>query len=344
MKFICQNIYDYFIRKRNSSFDNAIISNWEELPNIKEKYFKLSYDKLTVCVGNLSFGGTGKTPLIAELINNYLPQDLSKCIIERGYKKYQKGDYFLNSENIDENSIEFAGDEALMLFEKTKIPVSISKKKYRAYFNAINKFEPECIIVDDGYQHRWILPDLNILILDEKTIKKPFYPPFGKLRESLQNSYRANIPKGSKNEIVISENQICLEFEILPGKIYSSTNSDDISKSKKYIALAGIANPNRFIQTLHDNEIQLIKSLFFSDHQVYKIKDINKIINFTKVYTSGIITTEKDFVKLRKFSNEFVKNEISLFIQPIEFKIIDENNQLKNIIEEILITKNIKAL
>lgn len=340
MNFIIDKILTKYSNWRNQKFDSSKIYDWQDLKNITDIYFRLKSDNVVISVGNLTFGGTGKTPFLETIVKEYLPEEATKCIIERGYNREIYSDLILTKDNYSELTIKEIGDEPLMLFEKTGVPISISENKFKAFHNAIKKLNPDFLLIDDGFQHRWIERDLDILILDKNTLENPHFPPKGRLREPLSEIKRADvilIPidlKGKYN-IKPTPNQRMVYFQIDTGEPYSGFDVSSFNNEKKFLAVSGIANPIRFFNSLNKNAIKNFEKLKFSDHHSYSKKDIEKIINSAKKHNASIITTEKDFVKLKQYRNVFELEKIDIFVLPIKFKIFDEENYLKNIIQEI---------
>jgi len=340
VNFIIDKILTKYSNWRNQKFDSSKVYDWQDLKNITDIYFRLKSDNVVISIGNLTFGGTGKTPFLETLVKQFLPEEASKCIIERGYNREIYSDLILTKDNYSDLSIKEIGDEPLMLFEKTNIPISISENKFKAFHNALRKLNPDFLLIDDGYQHRWIERDINILILDKNTVENPHFPPKGRLREPLSEIKRADVIlisidlKGKYN-IKTTPNQSIIYFEIDTGEPYSGFDISSFNNEKKFLAVSGIANPNRFFNSLNKIAIKNFEKLKFLDHHSYSQKDIKKIINFAKKDNAPIITTEKDFVKLKQFRNVFELEKIDIFVLPIKFKIFDEDNSLKNRIQEI---------
>jgi tetraacyldisaccharide 4'-kinase len=282
------------------------------------------------------------------LVNEFLPKEATKCIIEKGYKRKIKNDIILTKENESGFSMDEIGDEAKMLFDKLQIPISISEIKYKGFCNALKSINPEILLLDDGFQHRWIERDLNILILDKSTLLNPHYPPKGRLREPLNASKRADVllfPKDylQEDEFEKLPNQIICRYEIQEGEIYSELNNEALSKDIKLCALSGIAHPERFHNSIRKKGIDDFCILKYPDHHNYSQKDITKIIGKIHGKNVSIITTEKDFVKLRYYQNIFENSKINIFVLPVKFKIFDEENKFKNkIIEKYKLKYEVK--
>jgi tetraacyldisaccharide 4'-kinase len=217
-------------------------------------------------------------------------------------------------------------------------------KKFKAFCNALERLNPEIILIDDGYQHRWIERDLNILIFDENTLRNPNFPPKGRLRESINSINRADIiliPLVLKLEhnMEISEPQNIIYYQIKLGEIYSPDSIMKFDYQSKFVPVSGIANPDRFINSLKSLDLNILREFKYSDHHNYTLKDVEKIIITAKKNSASVISTEKDFVKLVKFLDNFNDEKISIFVLPIEFEILDTENILRNKIIEIYKTK-----
>lgn len=296
-----------------------------------------------ISVGNLSFGGTGKTPHVEYLIR-LLKDKYSVAILSRGYGRKTKG-FILASENSSPCEI---GDEPLQYKTKFKnsIEVAVDKKRRRGIKILYNKFPKlEVILLDDAFQHRWIKPGLSILLTDfHKLYCHDFPPPSGTLREFSRGSKRADIIIITKMTSVLSPitrrrltkiikpkkhqllNFSCIKY----GELYSLHNKDTIPKSKKFstiLLFSGIANSYPIQDRLRKKCNELIV-MDFKDHHKYSIKDLSKIKNkFDDIYTKNkvIITTEKDAMRLSKPELfKFVEN-LPIFYLPIEVKLHNDD-------------------
>lgn len=330
---------------RNKKFDLSRIYFWDELNTIDEVYFRLKSDKFVISVGNLTFGGTGKTPFLETLIKNILTINSSICIVERGYNRIIKSDLIITPENITNFSIDMVGDEPLMIFEKTNMPVSISENKFKAFYNAIKQINPDFILIDDGFQHRWIERDIDILILDKSTITNPNFPPKGRLREPLSSIKRADVVLVPEEFADFEfENttykQLILNFSFVEGEIRNVFDTNSVSSLQKIDVITGIANPERFINSIIKKGLKPITKNLFPDHHQYKKSDIEKVIHKSKLSGNSLITTDKDLVKLRVFKELFQENKVNLYVLPIEFRINDSENKLFNLIYRKFKEKN----
>jgi tetraacyldisaccharide 4'-kinase len=314
---LLSKIYEFGIRKRNASYDSR-----------QSQIYRA--DIPVISIGNLIAGGSGKTPIVKLVAEKLIGMGRKPAIVGRGYKKRIKGMVFV-SDGININyTAEDCGDEMYMLAQALHIPVISHEVKYEAAMKAQEIFDIDSIIVDDGFQHRMLFRDLDILLIDNNTINQKNLLPKGLLREPFESAKRAGL-LGIKHDI---DENILLDYKFLNNipyfiyrykmlrvcKLNSSTISNDelISLKKGAVAVSGIANPGGFESYLVDDGYKIIKHLAFKDHFRYNQNSIEKIIKECLAYNLiNIITTEKDAVKLKNFSEIFDKNEINVYVLPI---------------------------
>jgi len=264
-----------------------------------------------ISVGNLSAGGTGKTPFV-ELVADYL---LNKgkfiVIVLKGYKRehddikvvelgYENTRKHLNSENF--------GDEAFLFLEnlenkngKGLIVVGDDKSKAAKFANA--KFKPEIIIVDDGFQHRKLGRDLDIVIIDGN--EGPHLIPAGQMREPFKNRTRADLIVANEKfdglkmigHIGHIPSVIC-NYELI-SFINHKKEPIDVN-GKTALAFCGIGDPDSFTLLLDENGVKVTRFVRFKDHHNFILRDIEKIIDAYKEDKADIIvTSQKDIVRLK---------------------------------------------
>ena len=243
---------------------------------IAPKKFKIP----VICVGNIYVGGTGKTPL-AMFISSNLSNKKNPVIIKKDYKNHY-----------DENE----------LIKSNANNLIIGKNRVTAITEAIkNKFN--IAILDDGFQDNSISKDLNIICFNSKQlIGNGMIFPSGPLREPLSSLKAAHIIiiNGDKNTLFENKiHAISNKIEIFYSK-YSPENLNQF-RDKKLLAFAGIGNPENFFELLESQNLNVEKTLKFPDHYEFNIKDLEKIIDIADKKKLEIITTEKDFQRLKKF-------------------------------------------
>ncbi len=301
-------IYHFIIFLRNFFYDKNILKSYQ-------------CETQLISVGNLTLGGTGKTPLVAHLSKYYLYHGKKVAIVSRGYKGTKstkkvfiisdgKGRIFGNAEE--------CGDEPFLLATwLPEIPILISKKRALAVERARTQFSPDIIILDDAYQHRAVSRDLDILIVDAMD---PFgnyrLPPSGILREPIQNIKRADIiiiNRAEKDDDFITLKRI-LRRHNEKASIFKSGNiiteivrmgsgpslkPMEINGLSCYIFCA-IGNPDAFSLNLEKLGAHIVGNKFFRDHHQYTINDLRKIDAEAKRKEASIIlTTQKDMVRVQ---------------------------------------------
>ena len=277
--------------------------------------FKQSkFDIPIIGVGNITVGGTGKTPH-SQYISELLQNNFKIAVLSKGYGRKTKGFQYVNTDS----SCNDVGDESLQM--KKNLPkqiVAVDHKRVNGV-KKILKEHPEinCIVLDDAFQHRSIKIGFNILLCDyNNPIYKDWIMPTGLLRESVRGINRADCVVISKcpDNLSLEESKIIetnLKFKkevffskIVYNKIVSLKENETIEKKslKKVILVTGIANSSPIVEYLENLNIK-IKHFQYKDHFQYQIKDITKIIDCYNKENSEIIilTTEKDAQKMKDF-------------------------------------------
>lgn len=290
----------------------------------------------TICVGNLTVGGTGKTPHI-ELLIELLSKDYKLAVLSRGYKRKYKGSREVFSTDSSSN----VGDEPLQIkqkFPNTHVFVNANRVEGVAQITEAHP-EVDIILLDDAFQHRRIDAGFNILLIDyNRPIWEDTMLPIGNLRDSYDQINRANVVIVTKcpptlspmdRRILTKKLQLYpyqvlffshIEYD-LPKPLFSSTLP--YNASKKAIAIAGIAAPQPFIKHLEETSTA-VQPLIFPDHHNFTSKDINLIVSTFKRYDQpvNLITTEKDAKRLLDLNlPEEIRNY--LYFVPIKATLSD---------------------
>lgn len=296
-----------------------------------------TYNLPIIVVGNISVGGTGKTPQIEYLIR-LLEDKYKLATLSRGYKRKSSG-FILADANA---SAKIIGDEPFQYYTKfPKIQVAVDADRKNGIEQLLsNSSQPEVILLDDAYQHRRVKAGFYILLTSYNELyADDFQLPTGNLRESRKGAKRANViivtkcpsdlstaeQANIKNKLAISANQKLffsnIEFDEY---VYSENGKQLVSEVQKVdkLLLAGIAKPQTFFAHLKNNKETC---LTFSDHHQFTEKDLLEIKN--KAENKIIITTEKDFVRLK---GNLPKEQ--LFYLPIKTKFLFESDVFDKII------------
>ncbi len=293
-------------------------------------------------VGNLSVGGTGKTPHVSYL-TNLLAKYYKVAILSRGYKRKTKGYRIVN----DNAMVDEVGDEPLLLKKAhPRAIVAVNKSRYIG-IKKLLKDHPDIdvILLDDSFQHRKIRPGISILLTDyHKIFARNFVLPSGTLREFKCGAKRADIlvvtktpkvfsplvRKSLLNEIHVRQHQKIFFSYIynqgLKPCLFSSAKQIPDAASVIYL-FSGIANPIPLEEYLKRKCNELITKRF-SDHYQFKIKDMEKIRNeFNEVFQKNkiLVTTEKDLMRINTPDLQAVFRDIPLYYAPIEVELHKED-------------------
>jgi tetraacyldisaccharide 4'-kinase len=319
-------VYGLITSIRNYLYDNAV--------------FEVNqFDTPTIVVGNLSVGGTGKTPQIEYLIQ-ILKQHYKVAVLSRGYKRKSKG-FILADQNA---TAELIGDEPFQ-FKLKFDDIIVAVDADRA--NAIEQLEhlnhpPDVVLLDDAFQHRSVKAGFNILLTSYNDLYiNDQLLPTGNLRELKKGAKRAQIIIVTKCPANITENEQVKITRKLKPSIYQKVFFTTISygnilkgpvsmpfnelQNKDVILITGIANPKPLVTYLSENAIT-VKHLKFKDHYNFKPSDIEAI---KKIQTNNtiLLTTEKDYVRI------FEKLE-NLYYLPIETTFINKKSDFDNSIKK----------
>jgi tetraacyldisaccharide 4'-kinase len=320
------NIY-YLGIKTRSKFYNWGIKRSEELPCT------------VISVGNITVGGTGKTPVTQLLAREFKERGLKVAILNRGYKADYEDEIGLVS---DGEKIfmtpEEAGDEAFMMAQSLpEVPVIIGSDRVITGRYAYENFDTDILLLDDGFQHWPLARDIDVVVVDATN---PFANgrliPRGTLREPLSSLGRADIffltkvdqvSRGKINDICAKlndHNPMALIFETAHRPTYLRTLGEKIDldseldlTDKRVMAVSGIGNPQSFEQTLRDLGADLVDQFRFQDHHKYQDEEVIDI--FSKAVEQNvelIVTTEKDAVSMSPELVDKIKG------QAIDFKVL----------------------
>lgn len=330
---ICLNIlgaaYSLTIRLRNRLYNKGIFKTH-------------SVSAPVISIGNITTGGTGKTPLVVWIVRHLTKQHYSAAILTRGYK-----------------SSFGVSDEATLLAQTCPgTPVIINPNRIKGAKLAISQ-GANILVMDDGFQHRRLTRDLDILTIDAT---EPFgfgkILPAGLLRESLKEIRRADavvITRADqcnpekidniKQTIKKYNSDMPIACTIHRPKSFQTASGKKIIpeeiKGKKIFAYCGIGNPNAFLNTLNNLGVHLVGKQIFSDHYHYSKENILEIYkNSLQADAELIVTTEKDWMKNRKLLR---RDEISYFAYlVVELEFIEGESIITALIDRIIRTdKNV---
>ena len=269
-------------------------------------------------IGNITLGGTGKTPLALDLIEKFLRKGLKPALISRGYGGRAKK----ITEVFEFSDVSVVGDEPLLIKAKSKIPVFIGKDRVSVAKTLLKKYPKTSIIIsDDGLQHQRLARDYEIIVVDsQRQFGNGLIFPAGPLRESISKLKHVDavVYKGaSNNSNFYQMKYITKHFKNL------LTNKKTMLKSiqdKKIVAISAIGNPDNFFSTLENYNLEF-KKVTFNDHYLFNKNDFIKYADY------NIVMTEKDAIKCQKFATK------NFWVLPLETEV--DERLFRNILKKV---------
>ncbi|MBN1480241.1 tetraacyldisaccharide 4'-kinase [candidate division KSB1 bacterium] len=261
-----------------------------------------------ISVGNITVGGTGKTPTVHYLARSFLSLNKRVAIISRGYGRQSKGTVVVSDGQRILASVHEAGDEPLLLAQACSgAIVIVDSNRVRAAQLAVDRFKPDIILLDDAFQHRRIHRDFDLVTLRRLApFGNGFCLPAGPLRESRKNLSRAhailfNGPEGMKEDVPDIHKRPVFYAHYVPQYLVNKKGKRvplDLAQKRIY-AFCGLANPHAFRMTLAKLGVNFAGFAAYKDHYYYQKSDIENIYtSYERSAAEIIVTTEKDWVKL----------------------------------------------
>ena len=309
-----------------------------------------------ICVGNITVGGTGKTPH-TEYLAELLREQYRVAILSRGYKRTSSGFRLADSTmNVQE-----LGDEPMQIFRKfPEIKVAVDCDRVHGVRKLLKDPDNiQVIILDDGFQHRRLTPGLTILLTDfNRLMIRDFYLPYGELRESRLSMYRADIiliTKSPEDLQPIQRRILAKEMDkaayqniyftsfryLKPVPVFPETSPEAENESEtgnpgnSILLVTGIANPDPLKEYLENKHGDIVH-LKFPDHHKYSERDIQKITeSFDNIKSPRkmVYTTEKDAVRLMEFTNIAEPLRSSFYYIPVGIQFLnDDQDEFNNLI------------
>lgn len=292
-----------------------------------------------ICVGNITVGGTGKTPGVQYFTKKLQDEGKRVAIVSRGYRGKRKRDPFLVSDGHEIfASPKESGDEPYLHALNAKVPVVVGANRFKACTFVKKHFDVDVIILDDGFQHRKLKRNRDIILVDATN---PFggraLLPKGTLREDL----KAGLNRAT--EFIITKSDLVSEREVEKTKKYLKRYKKEVSiakhgvssfcdlkgnmkplfwvKGKRVLLFSGLANPLNFEKTVISLDPEYIERVDFMDHHNFKSRDFKNIKKRAELMDADyIITTEKDLVKLpRNFKLD------NTYVLKIKFTMLEDN-------------------
>jgi len=333
--------YALIIRLRNFLFDKNIFC-------VKKVNAKV------ISVGNITVGGSGKTPTVLMLGNLLKNNEIYFGVLSRGYGRASSG-YMLVSDGKEiKSTVDKCGDEIIIVAEELQTPSAVSESRVKGAEKLIADTSVKAIILDDAYQHRWIFRDLDIVLVDQRFLTKLNFVeqnpiPLGVMRESFESLKRADLiilnrKFSDKAEIPTKLNKYFSGKKVFHG-YYSTQGIFDVKTQKSFsledfrgqkgLVVCGIAKPHSFLNILEQNKIDITNKLLYPDHANYTTAEVQEIRKmFYDSNSHSVLTTHKDAVKLANFRKEL--DDIDIYYLKIEMK-IEEQEEFDTLVLNSLI-------
>jgi tetraacyldisaccharide 4'-kinase len=322
-------VYALIIWLRNFLFDKNIFKS----NSVKAKVFS---------VGNLTFGGSGKTPVTIFLANLLKSGGYKVGVLSRGYGRKSRGYILVSDGRKFLSTVDKSGDEIYHTVLDCSVPAAVSENRVQGSERFIKDTGVNTIVLDDAFQHRWIKRDVDIIVIDQRFLtEKSFFThnllPTGVMREPFTSVKRAdaiiiNRKFMDKKEIPDHLKKYFDGKKIFTG-FYKAISFFDLKQrtelsleefqGQKSLVVSGIATPFSFLNILRQTKVDTENKLIFKDHKRYSYDDVQRIRQlFYSTNSHSVVTTEKDAVKLTKFAREM--DDIDIYYLKIKFSLDDE--------------------
>lgn len=248
-----------------------------------------------ICVGNITVGGTGKTPISAGLCQILRQENYQPCILTRGYGGNEKGPIFADSAI---HSSEDIGDEALML--SLNDPVCISRDRVKGARFIEQNSTADIIIMDDGMQNPWLSKDLTLGVFDGAVgLGNQRVMPAGPLRQTVKAGLSLiDIAVINGKDKTGLRARLPADMEHISARLIPDPQTASELKGRRVLGFAGIGRPERFFETLTDIGVDLVRGLPFSDHHPYSDPDLTRLDQEAMQMGAELVTTHKDWMRL----------------------------------------------
>jgi tetraacyldisaccharide 4'-kinase len=274
-----------------------------------------------ISVGNLSTGGSGKTPFVLMLGELLKGRGIEFDILSRGYGRQTRGVALVDPSG---SPREF-GDEPLLMAHRLGVPVIVGERRYEAGVFAEQKFGPQFHLLDDGFQHRALARDFDIVLLTSEDAHDRLLPA-GRLREPLSSLRRADavvLTNDASPELFPLDGKLVWRVRraILPGNIPS-----------RPVVFCGIARPQNFVSQLRAVGVGPAAEKFYRDHHAYTERDVRELLEIRRQSgAGGFVTTEKDAINLGPHRTALEP----LSVVPVQMELMNAANAVDTMLSRI---------
>ena len=339
---IASYIYGTGVRLRNFLYDTGVLKS-------------RTYDIPIICVGNITVGGTGKTPVAEMIVDHMASAGYNVALLSRGYGRRTKGYLEVGAGD----SYRDTGDEPLQIKRKYPSTTVVVCEDRAAGIERLRAEHPDVdlIVMDDGFQHRSVTPSISVVIIDStRPVEQDHMLPYGTLRDNVSSLSRANYFIVSKCRDDMSPLERRLHHKVLvkaayqkvyftryepmmPQPVFPLQNRRPAPRSHvdEVIAMAGIGNPSVFVESLM-RRFKVVGELCFDDHHVYRIRDLRTLSSLLAEHPAArIVTTEKDAVKI--FNSTRIPDALKerLYYIPVKINYTEESDKdfLENLEKDV---------
>ncbi len=331
-------VYSIIVRLRNYFFDSGLFP----ITKIPTK---------VISIGNITVGGSGKTPAVIYVANVLKNKKIKTGVLSRGYRRDSRGYLLVSDGKKIFTKVNECGDEIYFVADEVKLPAAVSERRVEGAKKFIKDAKVDSVILDDGFQHRWIHRDLDIIMMDQRFLLKEsrveqIMLPLGSMREPFESVKRADAVilnrKFSGKEKIPKKLKSYFEGKKVFHGFYKTVGIFDVKthhyydikefQGQKSLVVCGVAKSHSFLNVLENNKIDFTNKMIFTDHKNYthkEIQDIRKKFYQTNAYS--VLTTQKDAVKFTNFAKEL--DDIDIYYLKIELN-IDEQAEFEKLLLE----------
>ncbi|WP_337864914.1 tetraacyldisaccharide 4'-kinase [Ignavibacterium sp.] len=333
-------VYALAVKIRNLFFDKSVFKS--KTVNAK-----------VVSAGNLTIGGSGKTPFVIYLTNLLKNSGYKPSVLSRGYGRNTKGYLLVSKDGEPLTKVQNCGDEIYHTVIECKVPAAVCENRFEGAKRLLKEVDSDIIVLDDGFQHRWIYRNLDIVLFDQKflldkSMVNQSLLPLGIMREGFASLNRADAIIINRKFCKEQNQNLTEQFRNFNKPVFTSyykaISFVDMTRKTEHtleefegqesLVISGIANPVSFLTVLIDVGVSTKNKIIFRDHKNYTIKEVQQIRKeFYQTNSHSVVTTEKDAVKLLQYSKEF--DDIDIFYLKIALCMDDEESFKRYLSEKL---------
>jgi len=302
------SIFGVGVQLRNSLYDGGVLQSRRLTGPV-------------VSVGNLSVGGSGKTPFVLLLGELLQARGVKFDILSRGYGRKTKGVMLVDPPGTSQDF----GDEPLLMARRLSVPVIVGEDRYAAGLFAEKNFGPQLHLLDDGFQHRSLARDFDIVLVTPEDTRDGLLPG-GRLREPPRSLSRA--------DAIVLTSGASGDLFPLDGKLLWRARRGILPKDvpPRPVAFCGVARPKNFLLQLRTAGIEPVAEAFYRDHHAYTERDIQELLKLRQQSEAGgFVTTEKDAINL----DGYLAALEPLAVVPVKMELLDAANAVDTILRVI---------